>query len=234
MTRTIAPALGVLALGALLAVSATAPLAAPLQAQAAEQPADTNDVPPRPEGLPSKTWERALVRAMRPSPAGVKWQLNVSETSISATSLREVSEKLAEESRKMMEVRSARSPGSFSWTLSTPWEMETHMSRCQFKNLDVRIGLDLDVVLLDGPVAQDPGSVAAWTRYLDGLWAGHVRRMRVMRDDGKALFQKLRLLSNQSCSEMANIANNHAREARFALNDRLGRMGVRTTPMVDR
>lgn len=198
------------------------------------QSRDSSDVSPRPPGLPSKTWERALVRAVRPTPAGVKWQMNVSETVIAAASLREVSQKLAEESERMMEVRALRAPGSFSWTISTPWELEMHMARCQFKNVEVRLGMDIDVVLLGGPVAQDSASVANWDRYLDGVWAGHVRRMNVMKEDARALFSKIRMLSNQSCSEMTNIANNHSREARYLLNERMAELGVRTAPMADR
>ena len=200
------------------------------QDSTASQPAG----PKRPEGRPSKTWEKSLVQALKPTPAGVKYQLNVSETPIDAESLRDVVVKLNEESKRMMEIKSARSPGSYRWTLDTPWQQEQHLGRCQFKDIDVRLGYDIDVVVLAGPVAQDVAATASWARRDDALYQNHFERLRVMRDAARALYQKLRNLSNSSCGELANIANQTTREARFELNDAMARLGGRVAPISDR
>lgn len=230
------PPIGRRLLPALALLACTVLPATPSVAQSAPRDSTSalGDIPARPAGAPAKTWERALVRALRPTPAGVHWQLNVSESVVEAVDLRDVSVKLAEGAQAMMAVRSARAPGSSSWSLSTPWEMETHLSRCQFKDIEVRLGYDLDVVMLGGPVAQDPAAVAAWERRLDQTWEGTVRRLRVMREDAKGLFRDLRLLSNQNCGELAQIASNRAREVRFLMNDHIAALGARTTPMADR
>jgi Bacterial protein of unknown function (DUF922) len=207
-------------------------LASSLRAQdtTVSQPAG----PKRPEGRPSKTWEKSLVQALKPTPAGVKYQLNVTETPIDAESMRDVVVKLNEESKRMMEIKSARSPGSYRWSIDTPWMMEQHLGRCQFKDIDVRLTYDIDVVTLAGPIAQDVTAMASWARRDDALYANHFERLRVMRDAARTLYQKLRNLSNSSCSELANIANQTSREARFALNDEMGRLGGRVAPISDR
>ena len=91
----------------------------------------------------------------------VKNQLNVSESAIEAETMQEFVTKYAEASRNMVELRSGRSPGSYQWSLSTPWQQETHLGRCQFKDIDVRITYDVDIVTLGGPVAQDSSARAS-------------------------------------------------------------------------
>lgn len=190
--------------------------------------------PPRPDGQPSKTWEKALVKALKPTPGGVKYQLNVSETTLEAISIPEFTTKINEAGRNMVELRSGRSPGSYQWSLSTPWEQQMNMGRCEFKDLDVRITYDVDVILMAGPVAQDSAARRWWDAASDQNYAGHFERLRLLRDAARALHQRIRLLSNSSCGELANIANNAAREARFQINEQMRALGGRTTPMVDR
>jgi hypothetical protein len=190
--------------------------------------------PKRPAGKPSKTWEKSLVQALKPTPAGVKYQLNVTETPIDAESMREVVVKLNEESKRMMEIKSARSPGSYRWSLDTPWQQEQHLGRCQFKDIDVRLIYDLDVVTLAGAVAQDSTATSAWSRRDDALYNNHFERLRVMRDAARTLYQKLRNLSNSSCGELANIANQTTRDARLELNEAMARLGGRVAPINDR
>lgn len=190
-------------------------------------------VPPRPAGSPKKTWERALTVAARPTPGGVRYQLNVSESTILAANLEEFTTKLRDAGTAMVEVRSGRSPGSYSWGISTPWELEMNMGRCLFKNIDVRILFEVDVVALGGPVATDSAAVAWWDRQLDDLWAGHVARLRVMRDAARALYQEVKLLSNTSCSEVTTRANELTRKARLDLAQTLAGMGGRMTPLRD-
>jgi hypothetical protein len=190
--------------------------------------------PKRPAGKPSKTWEKSLVQALKPTPAGVKYQLNVTETPIDAESMRDVVVKLNEESKRMMEIKSARSPGSYRWSLDTPWQQEQHLGRCQFKDIDVRLIYDLDVVTLAGAVAQDSTATAAWSRRDDALYNNHFERLRVMRDAARTLYQKLRNLSNSSCGELANIANQTTRDARLELNEAMARLGGRVAPINDR
>jgi hypothetical protein len=207
-------------------------LALTISAVAAAQGA-APPVPPRPSGPPKKTWERALTVAARPTPAGVRYQLNVSESTILAANVAEFTTKLRDAGTAMVEVRSGRSPGSYTWGISTPWETEMNMGRCLFKNIDVRILLDVDVVALGGPVAADSAALAWWEGQLDELWAGHVARLRVMRDAARALYQEVKLLSNPSCSEIATRANELTRKARLDLAQSLAGMGGRMTPLRD-
>lgn len=217
---------------AVFSLAVTAPaISAPAGAQAAPAAAPA---PPRPAGPPSKTWEKSLVQALKPTPAGVKYQLNVSESVIEAETMQEFVTKYAEASRNMVELRSGRSPGSYSWSLSTPWQQETHLGRCQFKDIDVRITYDVDIVTLGGPVAQDSSARARWDRQTDRLYANHFDRLRLLRDSSRALYQRLRLMSNSSCAELANIANQATREARFEINDRMRALGGQTVPIDDR
>lgn len=206
--------------------------ATPLSAQDSGSPEPVG--PKRPTGAPSKTWEKSLVQALKPTPAGVKYQLNVTETKVEADSLREAMTKLAEASRQMMEIKSARSPGSYRWSLETPFQQEQHLGRCQFKDIDVRLVYDIDVVALAGPVSLDSVALAYWARRDDALYANHFMRLRVMRDAARTLYQKLRNLSNSSCGELANIAGQISREARLDLNDQMARLGGRNAPIVDR
>lgn len=193
----------------------------------------TAPVPPRPAGSPKKTWERALTVAARPTPGGVRYQLNVSESTIMAADVADFTAKLRDAGTAMVEVRSGRSPGSYSWGISTPWETEMNMGRCLFKNIDVRVLFEVDVVALGGPVAADSAAQAWWSGQLDELWAGHVARLRVMRDAARALYQEVRLLSNPSCSEITSRTNELARKARLELNEKLAAMGGRMTPLRD-
>lgn len=197
-------------------------------------PAATVASSPRPAGLPSKAWEKSLLQALRPTPAGVKYQLNVSESPIEASTMAEFREKIVEANRNMVELRSGRAPGSYQWRLETPWEQETHLSRCQFKQIDVRVGYNADIVMLAGPVAQDSAATAFWAQQTDAIYATHFERLRLMRDAGRALYQKLRLMSNATCGELANIAGNAAREAQFELNEQMRALGGRMMPLDDR
>ena len=218
-----------------IALCALSPaIAAPAGAQAAPAGPAAAPAPTRPAGQPSKTWEKSLVQALKPTPAGVKYQLNVSESAIEAETMQEFVTKYAEASRNMVELRSGRSPGSYQWSLSTPWQQETHLGRCQFKDIDVRITYDVDIVTLGGPVAQDSSARARWERQTDQLYANHFERLRLLRDSSRALYQRLRLMSNSSCGELANIANQATREARFEINDNMRALGGRTVPIDDR
>ena len=202
---------------------------------AAAQPAATTAAPPpRPAGLPSKTWEKALVQALKPTPGGVKYEISVSETSLEATSIREFTAKINEASRNMVELRSGRSPGSYGWSLSTPWVQQMNMGRCEFKDIDVRISYAVDVILIAGPIAQDSSARHWWDANTDGTYATHFARLRLLRDSARALHQRLRLLSNSSCGELANIANTASREARFQINEQMRAIGGQTTPLTDR
>lgn len=171
---------------------------------------------------PAATWERRFLDAGRPIPAGVKYQFTVTESPIEAATMQEFLQKYSEASRRMGELRTERSPGSSQWRLSWPWQMETHLSRCQFKDLTVRVSYEVDVARLAGPVAQDSAARAAWAAQVERQFAFHADRIRTMRESARGLYQKMRVLSNSSCTEMANIANEMGRGAVIDLNRQLG------------
>lgn len=187
-------------------------------------------VPPRPTGPPKRTWARALADAARPTPGGVRYQLGVTETEVGAATIEEFTARMRAAGTAMLDARSGRAPGSYQWAISTPWETEMDMGRCQFKRINVLIELDIDVVALAGPVAADSAARSSWDTQLDAQWAGHVARLRMMRDVARTLHQEVRLLSNSSCAEITTRANDLARAARADIAERLRSMGGRTAP----
>ena len=189
---------------------------------------------PRPAGPPTKMWEKSLLQSLRPTPSGVRYRINVSESPVEAVSVSEFTTKLDAAGRTMVERRSGRAPGSLHWTLGTPWQQETHLGQCRFKNIDVLIGYDADVALMAGAVAQDSAAHVWWDRYADEAYATHLERLRLLRDSARPLLQNLRDLTNRSCPELTNIANLAAREARFEVNQKMRALGGWMLPLDDR
>jgi hypothetical protein len=219
-----------------LLVGLTVAAAVPADGRAQEPAPATSppaSMPTRPTGPPKRTWARALTEAARPTPGGVRYQLSVTETEVGAATIEEFTARMRAAGTAMLETRSGRSPGSYQWAISTPWETEMDMGRCQFKRISVLIELDVDVIALAGPVAADSAARASWDRQLDAQWAGHVARLRMMRDAARTLHQEVRLLSNSSCAEITTRANDLARAARAAIAERLRGMGGRTAPPRD-
>ena len=171
---------------------------------------------------PAATWERRFLDAGRPIPAGVKYQFTVTESRIEAATMQEFLQRYREAGQRMSELRTQRAPGSSQWRLSWPWQMETHLARCQFKDLTIRVAYEVDVAQLAGPVAQDSVARAAWSAQTERQFAYHADRIKVMREAARQLYQKMRVLSNSSCNEMANIANEMGRAAVIDLTQQLG------------
>lgn len=159
-----------------------------------------------------KTWQKRLVDGAKPTPAGVRIRVIVTESAVEAATAREFSAALAEAQRGARAVvTEIRAPNWTSWQLSWDWQTESHLSRCRFRNVTVTATLRADFAALAGPVARDSGATAWWDESRERSFERRLRTLRVLRDEAKGLAQALRSLESTSCSELSMRANDIGR-----------------------
>ena len=191
-------------------------------------------VPQAPAGKPSKTWEKPMVDAMKPKPAGVNFDVSITESPVAAANATEFARAVGAAGDRMVEGRGNRSPGSSAWSITWQWEQETHLGRCQFKDVRVRVTYTTDVAELAGPAATDSASLAWWTTYADRRYATSIDQLKLMRDAAKDIYQRMKLMSKNACSELSTQATELGRERLFVLRDEMTRtLGVRMGPIAD-
>lgn len=164
------------------------------------------------EGQDVKTWQKRLVDGAKPTPAGVRVRVIVTESPVEAAGAREFSAALVEAQRGARSVvTEVRAPNWTSWQLTWDWDMENHLSRCRFKNVTVTATLRADFAALAGPVAQDSAAKAWWSEAQERSLDRRLRTLKVLRDEAKGLAQAFRSLESTSCSELGMRANDIGR-----------------------
>lgn len=158
------------------------------------------------------TWQQRLVDAAEPTPAGVRIQVNASESPVEAETLQEFTRSIAEQQRQAdAGANGMRGPNSSSWGLRWNWEMENHLGGCQFKDVTVLVQYNADFATLAGPLASDSTARAWWTERQEQMFATRVQTLKVLRDGAKEIFQKLRMMRSSSCGDLGSRANDVAR-----------------------
>lgn len=168
-------------------------------------------------------WQRRLVDAAKPTPAGVRMQVVVTESPISGASRAEFLEALAAKQRELSEDREAgRAPGGGRMLLKPQWETEVHLGSCQFKRATITVGYWVDFPTLAGPIAADSSEQAWWAAQQELSFERRVTTLKVLRDGAKEIFQKVNLLRGSTCGEVVTRANDIARQHTIEVYSRAG------------
>jgi predicted secreted Zn-dependent protease len=157
-------------------------------------------------------WQKRLIDAAKPTPAGVRIRVNASESPVEAATLPEFTRAVAAQQRQeSVGSNGMRGPNSSSWRLVWNWEMESHLGQCQFKQITVTVEYNADFATLSGPVAADSAAQVWWTARQEQTFAGRVKTLKVLRDGAKGIAQKMRMMQSNTCGDLATRANDIGR-----------------------
>lgn len=164
-------------------------------------------------GSPRTTWEPRLLEAVKPRPAGVRFDIVVSESPVEATDRRQLIGTLNAENREMTTdiTNTTRAPGSYQYRVSWDWQMEPHLGECRFKDLTIKVGYAVDVVRLAGPLAADSSARVWWDGFTERQFDRHVAMLKALRDGARGLYNEMRMMSNVSCATLGTRANDLGR-----------------------
>ncbi len=172
---------------------------------------------------PSKTWAKQLADELRPRPAGVSVQVDVTESKVSASDLDDY---IAKVNALAARGSATTGPGASSWRISWPWATETQLSECRFRKVEVSMRYAIDVTMLDGPVAADTAAQRWWTAATDSIYRSHLERIRIIRDGGRQMYRAMRNLTNSSCAMLMMQANATALEQLKGMQERMAAAGA--------
>lgn len=160
------------------------------------------------EGQDVKAWQKRFLDGAKPTPAGVRLRVVVTESPVEADDPRALTETL----RRLQQetgptATEVRYPHAVSWQLRWDWEMEQHLSRCRFKDLTVQVDLRSDFATLAGPIAADSAARAWWAGRQERAFEDRLRALRSLRDAGRELYRELKNMEAMNCGDLGNRAN---------------------------
>lgn len=168
-------------------------------------------------------WQKRLVDAAKPTPAGVRIRVVVTDDPISATTRSEFLQSLSSKQRALvMEREGGRGPMGLRWLLRWNWETEVHLGGCQFKSATVTVEYNADFATLGGPIAADSVEQAWWNAELEQLFTSRVETLKILRDGAREIQQKVSLMRSSSCGDLTSRATDVARTHLLEVNARAG------------
>jgi predicted secreted Zn-dependent protease len=169
--------------------------------------------------------DRTLSQAIKPLPAGVNVQTDVTEYVVTGRTIQELTRAMRELG---MESGGRRWAGVARSRTTWRFEYERQVARCAFKDVTVNVVAQVDMPRWARDSTADPQVVAWWEAMERRLFDHEVGHVRIALDGARAVREATRLMTGGSCDELGTRANLAARELMARSRDAQAEYDLRT------
>lgn len=153
--------------------------------------------------------DRNLASAIKPLPAGVNIQTDVTEYVVKGNTIPELVRAMRERGQ---EFEGRRFAGVAQSRMNWRYEYERQVTRCAFKDVTVNVVSQVDMPRWERDSTADPRVVAWWDAMEKQLFEHEVGHILISRDGARRVREATRLLTGGSCDELGVRANQIARD----------------------
>lgn len=150
------------------------------------------------------TSDRNLSQAIKPLPAGVNIQTDVTEYVVTGNTVAELARAMRELG---MESGGRRWAGTARTRTTWRFTYETQVARCAFKDVTVNVVAQVDMPRWDRDSTADARVVAWWDATVKRLFDHEVGHIRIALDGARSVREATRLLTGGTCNELGSRAS---------------------------